>query len=158
MGEEMDIFQRRIIVHFAEKELPNWGVICCDNGFVYLKIDDKYVHTLLPFIKKENFQSPPYFSGTDRVGAHITIIYPYEMAQYGITSIEEAGVKAYFRVIDCKIVSPPSWQEDERAYLVGVESSLLDSLRKKYGLPNKKYDFHITIGVRSDAPEKIRLK
>jgi hypothetical protein len=48
----------------------------------------------------------------------------------------------------CKVVHPPKWKEMDEVYFVEVESPELDRLRKKYGLPKREYEFHITIGVK----------
>ena len=49
------------ILHYIEKELPHHGTLRNSDGFVYVDLDDDYVHKLITFIQQDGFQEPPYF-------------------------------------------------------------------------------------------------
>jgi hypothetical protein len=119
-----------------------------DSGFVYIDIDNNYIYKLIDFIKEQGFEKPPYFSWPNGHGAHISVIYAAEAESYDIGKIEERGKPIYFKIKGCKIVNPPSWEGVESVYILTVEVPILDKIRKKYGLPKPKYDYHITIGIK----------
>lgn len=139
------------ILHYIHEELPQQGVLKSSDGFVYVDVDDAYIHKLIAFIQKDGFEKPPYFGSTDLVGAHISVIYQDEMKQYGVGEIEECGETIDFRATGCNIVHPHKWKDMDEVYFVVVEAPELDQIRKKYGLPKREYDFHITIGVKHKA-------
>jgi hypothetical protein len=133
------------VLHYAERQLPHYGVLREGEGFVYVDLDDAYIHKLISFIQNEGFEEPPYFGAGDLVGAHITVIYPDEMNQL---QIEEDGKVVDFTLKTCEVVHPPKWKEIDEAYFIVVDAPALDQIRAKYGLPKRAYDFHITIGVK----------
>jgi hypothetical protein len=136
------------ILSFAQNQLPHWGILKQSEGFVYVKVDDAYIHKLITFIQKEGFREPPYFVPPRGSGAHITVIYPREAAQYGVGEIQECAERIYFRVKACKVVHPSHWQEFDEVFCIVVDAPQLDRMREKYGLPKRLYDFHITVGVK----------
>ncbi len=137
------------ILSYAQNQLSHRGVLQTCESFVYVNIDDEYIHKLIKFIKKEGFEEPPYFGDSNLVGAHITAIYPDEVKKYGITKVPECGRVIDFTPKECQVVvKPPTWQEVDALYLVVVEAPELDAIRRKYELPHRKYDYHITIGVK----------
>lgn len=127
--------------------LPESGILRNSDGFVYVDLDDAYIHQLVTFIEQEGFQEPPYF-GKDLVGAHITVIYPNEIEKYGIETIQETGRTIHFVPNTCQAVRPPTWQAIDEVYFVVVDAPELDAIREKYGLPKREYAFHITIGIK----------
>ena len=137
---------RAAIMNWAQK-LSHVGVLKNENGFIYVDVDDAYIHKLVTFLEKEGFEKPPYFGRPGLVGAHITVIYSYETAKYGIEEIEECGKKISFKIKECQIIQPPSWDAEELCLLV-IEAPELNRIRYKYGLPKQKYPFHITIGIK----------
>lgn len=142
------------ISEYIFKNLPEYGVLKQDSyGFVYVDVDDRYIQNLITFLEDEGYEKPPYF-GRGLHGAHISVIYVNEADYYSIDKIEEAGTTINFKVKGCKIVSPPS-KPNELDYLVIVEAPVLNKIRKKYGLAKPLYDFHITIGKKNIAEEKI---
>lgn len=136
------------VLQYAEKSLPHSGVLQNSSGFVYVKVDDEYIHKLIPYIQKEGFEEPPYFGNENLVGAHITVVYPDEMKTFEIKEIQESGKIIHFTPKRCEIVQPPKWQDIEEVYFIVIESPELDLIRAKYGLPKREYEFHITIGVK----------
>ena len=134
------------ILTYIENHLPLSGVLKKSGDFVYLDLDDEYVHKLIPFIENDGFQAPPYFGRPDLVGAHITVLYSPQVQKY---EIDELGEKICFSLKECQIVHPPNWEGIDKIYLIVVDSPDLDKIRHKYGFPPKEYNFHITIGVKS---------
>lgn len=136
------------ILDYIHENLSCHGTLENSDGFVYVDVDDRYIRELIKFIKKEGFEEPPYFGRSDLVGAHITVVYPEEMKKYNVQCIEECGTSIQFIPRSCQIVHPPRWEEIDEVYFIVVDVPQLDDLRKKYGLPKREYDFHITIGVK----------
>lgn len=137
-----------VILSYIEQNLPHHGTLRSSNGFVYIDLDDEYVHKLITFIQQDGFQEPPYFGDASLVGAHITVIYPDETTKYGIKEMEECGEVISFVPKKCQVVHPPRWKEIDEVYFIVVDAPQLDQIREKYGLPKREYDFHITIGVK----------
>lgn len=137
-----------VILRYVEENFPCRGVLKISHGFVYVDLDDKYVHKLITFLTQDGFKEPPYFGNTDLVGAHITVASPEETERYRLKEIQECGDVIPFTLKRCEVVHPPKWKEIDELYLIVVESPELDKIRKKYGLPKQEYDFHITIGVK----------
>ena len=136
------------ILNYIQQNLSNCGVLKESDGFVYVDVDDRYIHNLVTFIQKDGFEEPPYFGELGLVGAHITVIYPDEIKKYGVDRIQECGEIIYFIPKECLVVHPPKWLAIDEVYLLVVEAPELDRIREKYGLPKREYDFHVTIGVK----------
>lgn len=145
----------KAVLNYTQNNLPNFGTLKNANGFVYVDVDDSYVYELIQFIEKSGFQKPPYFGDADLVGAHITVIYPNEMQEYSLEQISEAGATIYFQPVECKLVTNPNSKEIDQAYFIVVDSPQLEQIREKYGLPNREYKFHITIGVKPKTVDAI---
>jgi len=139
------------ILNFAEHKLPQYGILKSQNGFLYVDVDDKYVYNLIPFLEKEGFEMPPNFGKKDLVGAHIMVASAYETNRHGIRSVNELGEKIDFTLKGCSAVQPPQGQGIDEVYFIFVDAPVLDQIRKKYGLPEKEYDYHIAIGVKQEA-------
>lgn len=136
------------ILDYAKKHLPGEGILKSTQNFVYVDIDDAYIHDLISFLKEDGFEEPKYFGTSDLVGAHITVIYPDEIKEYGAKGIAECGEKIPFAPKECKIAHPPQWEDNESVYFIVIDAPELDQIREKYGLPFRAHDFHITIGVK----------
>lgn len=129
--------------------LPKRGVLHKDEqGLVYVKIDNNYIHKSIQLLQHEGFTPPPYF-GEGKHGAHITVMTPEETLYYALGEIEECGQLIKFKPKNCQIVCPEAWGPGEQACLITVESPTLEQIREKYKIPKNKYEFHITVGVRS---------
>jgi hypothetical protein len=137
------------ILTYIYEHLPSCGDLQEVKGqFVYVKVDDQYIYRLQEFIKEDGYEVPPYFGSPDLVGAHISVIYPEEMKRYGIFDIAELGEKICFQIKGCEIIHPPHWKNVDLVYIITLNAPKLDQLRGKYGLSKRKYDFHITIGIK----------
>jgi hypothetical protein len=117
------------------------------KDFVYVDVDDAYIHKLIRFIEKDGFKEPPYFESPRLGGAHISVMYKNETKEYGIKDLQECGEVICFTPKECRIVRTPGWKESDEVYIIVVDAPELNRIREKYGLP-KGYDFHITIGVK----------
>lgn len=137
-----------MILNYTDKNLPHHGILKNSNGFVYVDLDDEYIHKLITFIQQDGFEEPPYFGDPGLVGAHITVMYPEEATKYGVKEIRECGEMVSFVPKKCQVVHPPRWKEIDEVYFIVVDAPQLDQIRKKYGLPKREHDFHITIGVK----------
>ena len=129
------------------RALPHSGNLEILENFVYVAVDDAYIHDLVHWIEPDGFEEPPYF-GPGLVGAHITVISPEEMQKHGVRKIDEIGQTIRFTPRLCKVAHPGRWKEVEEVYFIEVESPELDQIRAKYGLPKQQYAFHITVGVK----------
>lgn len=145
------------LLRYIEENLPHTGVIKKAQGFVYVDVDDDYIHKLIGYIADVGFVEPPYFQESKSAGAHITVIYPEEMEKFGIETIAELGENISFKVTDCKIVRPSGRSSFQEAYLLIVDAPALDQIRKKYGLPKRQYEFHITVGVKPKLTSSSNL-
>lgn len=133
------------ILNYIEKNLPQYGTLKISRGFVYLDLDDEYIHKLNRFIQKEGFAEPPYF-GFFLVGAHISVMSAKETEKNGIKKVEECGQVISFIPQTCEIVHPHQLKDIDEVYIINVEAPQLERIREKYGLP--KHAFHITIGIK----------
>jgi len=137
------------IMSYILDNLPESGTLCQDSaGFVYVDLDDDYIHTLSEFISEEGYELPPYFGRDELHGAHISVIYSSESKQYNIGKVKEVGETFYFKPLGCKVAAPKNWKGVDEVYVIAVQAPSLNRLRKKYGLPKAANDFHITIGVK----------
>lgn len=131
------------VVELAKEYLPQEGeLIAKPDGFVYLKVNDSYIHTLFPLLglEEDGFTEPPYFRTKDAPGAHISVFYVNEHVKP-----EEVGQKFKFELKKIVIVQP---EHDTRYAILEVDSPQLEGLRKKYGKTTKlkNHEFHISIG------------
>lgn len=136
------------IIHHITEKLPCHGVLKNANGFIYVDIEDRYIHELIQFIVQQGYEEPPYF-GDGLVGAHITVMNQAE----GIKAVEECGQLIEFVPLSCQVVRPEKLRGVLEAYLVIVEAPELDLLREKYHLVSRKHPYHITIGVKYSSEE-----
>lgn len=130
------------------RDFSHFGILKEKDGFVYVDVDDRYIHDLEKFVSQMGFEEPPYFGKKGLVGAHITVITAKEKAKYRIGKILQLGEEIPFTLTNCKIVSPPNWRGVEQVYILEVSSPILDNIRDSYNLPKIKFPFHITIGVK----------
>ncbi len=137
------------VLTYANENLPQCGVLRNTNGFVHLDVDDHYIYDLVPLIREEGFESPPYFGKEGLVGAHISVIFPDELKD---VEIEECGKEFSFQLLNCITVIPEQFKGLVEFYFLIVEAPELNDLREKYGLARCEYNFHITIGLKQKCP------
>ncbi|HSW70015.1 MAG TPA: hypothetical protein VLI69_07705 [Gammaproteobacteria bacterium] len=133
----------------AAQRLPLHGKThLTENNLFSLKIDDDFIHQLLPLLKDDRVKKPNYF-GEKSAGAHITIIYPEENKNINMHDLQQEHCFLVKDIVTAEIGL-------KTYYALLVESPSLLKLRKKYGLPDllsfKGYSigFHITIGAMSN--------
>ncbi len=150
------------ILDYVEKNLKLSGTLKQDKqGFVYVDVDNDYICKLTGLIEDPGFVQPDYFQGEYRYGAHVSVIYAAEAARYKMGKLEEAGRTVHFHVCRCEIVATERDPAIDSYYFLIIESPELSEIRRKYGLPQPKYPFHITIGVKyadleyQDAPQAL---
>lgn len=136
------------IMAYTRTHLPTTGVIKREGDLIYLDVDDNYIYKLQPIIRGYGFKVPPYFGEHGLVGAHITLISRDEIQTYGIEQISEIGKRVKFKPQKCRMETPPHWDAIAKVYFIEVEAPTLTKIRKKYGLPDREFKFHITIGLK----------
>jgi Swiss Army Knife, 2H phosphoesterase domain len=147
------------VLSHVERELPHEGTLRQVGCFVYVDLDDGYIHQLIRLISEEGFEEPPYFEPTEKaasigshiigVGAHISVMYPDEISED--TVIEEAGEVVSFGPVRCHVVRPPRSGRmgiADEAYVLVVDAPRIRQIREKYGLTPEGHKLHITIAVR----------
>jgi hypothetical protein len=144
------------MIDYIFENLPEYGTLTQDSeGFVYVDIPNDYIYKLFPMIGEKGFVKPPYF-GPGLHGAHISVIYASEAKENNI-QIKEVGQTIYFSPKACETVKPSKWKQVDQVYIITVDAPALNKLRKRYGLRDAAYPFHITIGVKYNAAEEEEL-
>lgn len=133
------------VVNYAKENLPLTGQLAAKpDGFVYLKVDDAYIHTLFPMIglQEKGYSEPPYFRSKTAPGAHVTVFYVTDHV-----FPKELGQTFHFELDRIKIVKSRSG----KFVVLQIRSPELEKLREKYGLLPKLHghEFHITLGKKS---------
>ena len=142
---------REEILIYAEMELPHHGILKHkpSTGLIYLDVSDDYITELVKFVEADGFLDSTCLDGPNTIGAHISVISGKEARS--LESVEELGQEFFFILKDCIKVQPATWKAVDELYILVVEAPELDVLRKKYGLPPKPHEFHITIGVEAKS-------
>ncbi len=143
------------LFEYMESQLVHSGVLKSNGEWVYVDLDDSYIYDLIAFIESSGFETPPYFGDEGRVGAHISVVFPDELNGQ---EIEECGEIIAFLPKECQVVRylktvkerPAGFERVENICLISVEAPRLDEIRGKYGLSPKRYEFHITIGIKPE--------
>lgn len=133
------------VVDYARHHLPLEGqLLMKSDGFVYLKVDDEYIHTLFPMLslEREGFHEPPYFRSKEAPGAHISVFYEDEHILP-----EEIGQTFHFVLKEIVIVRA---SKTASYAVLQVESPELEKLREKYGLSPKLHghEYHISLAKK----------
>ena len=132
------------ILKEAEK-LPKTGILKQRKNYVYLALDNQYIHSLYPII--QNFdnktQKPPYFRKADPIGSHVSVMYEKETEAL---NIEEVYKSFNFTINKLKLVE----SKGKSYYVLEIESPELEKLRLKYGLTKllNGFKFHITVAIK----------
>lgn len=141
----LDTQAEQEVVVYAQKNLPNVGFLKIKHGYVYLKVDNKYIKTLLPMLHNPALEEPPYFRRPGAPGAHISVVYTDERGKLP-RFIPEINKTFRFTVIGFKSVTTG---KGKSYYVLTVDSPELEEFRKKYDLSPllKGHPFHITIAI-----------
>lgn len=144
--DHIAIENEKKVMDWAQTHLSQTGVLKeGKDGFVYLKVDDNYVHQLFPLLDYPGYVEPPYFRRSDSPGAHISVFYVDERNRTG--PIKEIGQTFSFKIARIALVPPHKYKE---WIVMQVEAPELEKLREKYGVSPllKNHEFHITLAKR----------
>jgi hypothetical protein len=142
-----EIPPREKILIYSERRLPHSGILKLGpTGLIYLDVSNDYINKLVKFIEADGFLDSTCLDGPSTIGAHISVISGKEAKS--IKNVKELGNKFFFTIKDCIKVHPPQWKAVDELYILVVEAPGLDAVRKKYGLPKKQNEFHITFGLK----------
>ena len=144
----------RRILTYIENSLSEQGVLKRSGNFVYVALDEDYIHKLVTLIQDDGFEAPPYFGQLYDSGAHISVIYPEEWVDKESSIISEIGETVYFQAKGCQIWETPNWEGVESVWVVLVDAPVLTQLRDKYGFPPGSH-YHITIGVKPKIAKAV---
>ncbi len=134
------------ILEFAAKLNAVGQLAIINNHYLYLKVDDDFIHQLYPLIQVTQVNKPDYF-GVGGIGAHISVIYPEENKLINLSELKQEHEFVVKHVATAQI-------REKLYYAVLVEAPTLLTIRKQFNLPEllsfKGHDicFHITIGVK----------
>jgi hypothetical protein len=128
--------------------IPSQGMLHqTETGYVYLKVDDRFIHRIFPLLKTTQKKLPPYFAEPYNIGAHISVIYKEEIKK--LQPIAEIGSTFHFNILElCEI------KINEKVFFaLTIQADGFITLRKKYGFSEKPVyhgipvDYHITIAM-----------
>lgn len=137
------------IMTYVDKNLPHQGILKqTKEGFLYVELPRGYVFDILPMIDQSNVCPPPYFD-KDKVGAHITVAMPDEIAGLKFPAVPSLGQKISFTIVNFAQVQLENSILGKEIYMFTIKSPQIEEIRTKLGLTPKikGYDFHITIAV-----------
>ena len=121
------------------------------EGLIYLDIDNRFISSLIPYLKAFGLVRPPYFnlfSSPD--GAHIPVIPAREAEFQYLPPLAEIGGEFSFEIQGLFSIEPSIWPEVEQVWFFKLQSPELEKLRKKYFLPSVPggHSFHIAVAVK----------
>ncbi len=121
------------------------------QGLIFLDVDNRFISTLLPYLKAHKLEQPPYFNlFTSPDGAHVPVIPAREAAFQYLDEIEEIDQEFSFEVEGLFSMEPVSWPEVEQVWFFKIRSETLENLRRRYFLPSTPagHPFHIAVAVK----------
>lgn len=121
------------------------------QGLFYLDIDNRFVLSLIPYLKAFGLIRAPYFNLLQApLGAHIPVISPREAAFHYLDQIEEVGQEFTFEIEGLYSLEPTLWPEVEQVWFLKVRSSELEALRQRQFLIAKPggHSFHIAVAIK----------
>ena len=133
------------ILHIVQSELPHEGVLIRkEDGYIYLKVDDNYIHDLYPLIHLSGFRKPHSLDRPHPIGAHISVFYENEGKKIG----EIKELKQIFKFTPEKVLKVKAGKT--QWIVLQVQSAELENLRKEYGFSPflQDHPFHISIAQK----------
>lgn len=121
------------------------------QGLVYLDIDDRFILSLIPYLRAYNLIRPPYFNLLDGPGgAHVPVIGAREMAFHYLDLVPELNREFSFEIEGLYSVEPTNWPEVEQVWFFKLHSPQLEQVRKRSFLTAKPggHSFHIAVAVK----------
>lgn len=138
------------LLRFAN-ELPCHGILKQAQlvPYVYLKVDDDFIHKLLPLMNDDNLLKPDDRYSKNAIGAHISVIYSGEVeSEINIAEIDQPFSFSITGLFDIEVF-------ESHVFALLVSSRELIQLRQKYGFDERLnyhgllVPFHITIAKKS---------
>ncbi len=124
------------------------------QGLFYLDIDNRFISSMVPYLKAFGLVKPPYFNlfGAPD-GAHIPVIPSREAAFQYIDQVAEIGKEFSFEIEGLYSIEPEIWPEVEQVWFFKLKSPELEKLRRRYFLPSvpNGHSFHIAVAVKPRA-------
>lgn len=132
------------VLEWTKRNLPQKGILKEDpNGFVYLKVDDRYVNELFLKLAPRGYEKPEK--------AHISVIYRDDEKKIG--KIDEIGKEYSFTINEFGIVDAKT----KKFLALSVNAPGLEELREKYGLTPFLFNnhcYHISIAEEKRASRR----
>ena len=122
-----------------------------DKGFVYLDVDDRFILSLIPYLKTFGLVKPPYFNlFMPPEGAHIPIIPAREAAFHYLEKVDGIDQEFSFEIEGLYSVEPTLWPEVEQVWFFKVYSEELEAFRRRNFLLSKPagHSFHIAVAIK----------
>lgn len=120
------------------------------SGWLLLQVPNAFLRGAFDALHAPGAELPTRSNGV--LNAHITVMRPEEIAELGgPDKIVERGHTQYYTLGPVKELTPLSWGNVSKVWVIEVDSPDLRNLRKSYGLtplPCTDHEFHITIGIR----------
>lgn len=134
--------------------IPRTGILCkLETGYVYLKISEAFIDQLLPVIELPATQRLVTDRRMDDVGAHISIIYPYEIQKP--FEVPNLGKPMAFEIQGSSVYTVTMQGKSHIVLL--VQSVVLEQLRISLHLGKEPFyhgvrvPFHITLASVTHA-------
>jgi len=122
-----------------------------EQGLYYLDIDNRFVLSLLPYLKAFGLIRPPYFNLLGKPeGAHIPVISPRESSFHYLDQIGDVGREFSFEVEGLYSLEPTLWPEVEQVWFFKVHSPELEAVRQRQHLISRPggHPFHIAVAIQ----------
>ncbi len=121
------------------------------QGLIYLDIDNRFISSLIPYLKAYGLVRPPYFNlfGSPD-GAHVPVIPAREMKFQYLDTIAELGQEFSFEIEGLYSIEPSIWPEVSQVWFFKLKSPDLERLRRRHFLPATPggHSFHIAVAVK----------
>jgi hypothetical protein len=131
------------------------------RGLFYLDIDNRFIMSLIPYLKAYGLVRPPYFNlfGTSE-GAHIPVISPQEAAFHFIETLSEIDKEFSFEIEGLYSIEPTLWPEMEQVWFFKVRSLELAALRKRNFLIAQPagHSFQIAVAVKPHLTQSKEVR
>ncbi len=149
-------FENSLALNFVHEELSHQGILKNKEGYLYLKVDDRYIYDILPLLEQKDLDIPVYFGSDSSPGAHISVIYETERQQLPPV-IPEVGSIFEFEIVGFYSFFVADHKED---FVLVVNAPQLEALRTKYGLSQKLmgHEYHITIAEKHYPEDQVIMK
>lgn len=121
------------------------------QGLFYLDIDNRFILTLIPYLKAYGLVRPPYFNlFSSPEGAHIPVIPPREAAFHYLNQIDGLDREFAFEIDGLYSIEPTLWPQVEQVWFFKVRSPALEELRRRNFLIARPggHSFHIAVAIK----------